>query len=211
MKRNILWLLGVLMTVSFAVSACEETDGTVDPYQDWEERNARYIDSIASVARANQGEAVGQWKIIHTYKYPQQGITMGDVDEYVYCKVLEVGNGEVSPLFTDTVGVHYQGRLIPLYNGKTVTFDQSYYGELDKGVAMPFYSPSVDSYGNSYDLGTGMKTATMEMRVGDRWEVYVPYQLGYGTDDSGSIPGYSTLIFDWYLSEIRPLKGNPQD
>ena len=56
-----------------------------------------------------------------------------------------------------------------------------------------------------------MKTATMEMCVGDRWEVYVPYQLGYGVEGSGSIPGYSTLIFDWYLDEIRKLKGTPQE
>jgi len=37
---------------------------------------------------------------------------------------------------------------------------------------------------------------------GDKWEVWVPYELGYGregsTDDSGNliIPGYSTLVFE---------------
>jgi len=210
MSKNILWLIGLLFAVSFTLGACEETDGAVDPYKDWQVRNERFIDSIASVARNNQGEGVGQWKIIHSYKFPQQGITMGDVDEYVYCKVLEVGDGDASPLYTDTVGVHYRGQLIPLYDGQVLTFDQSYQGELDVDVNLPYYSPSKDQYG-SYDLGVGMKTATMEMCVGDRWEVYVPYQLGYGVEGSGSIPGYSTLIFDWYLDEIRKLKGTPQE
>ena len=191
------------MTVSFAVSACEETDGTVDPYQDWEERNARYIDSIASVARANQGEAVRQWKIIHTYKYPQQGITMGDVDEYVYCKVLEVGNGD-TPLYTDSVSVHYRGWLIPLYDGQIVTFDQSYQGALNEDEAVPV------SFVTS-GLVTGWTTALQEMKVGDRWELYVPQELGYGESGYGSVPEFATLIFDMKLVGVKRLQGNPQD
>ena len=102
MSKHILWLISLLFVVSFSFVSCEETDGAVDPYTDWQERNEHYLDSIASVALANQGEAVGQWKVIHTYKYPQQGITMGDVDEYIYCKVLEVGDGE-TPLYKDAV------------------------------------------------------------------------------------------------------------
>jgi FKBP-type peptidyl-prolyl cis-trans isomerase FklB len=48
----------------------------------------------------------------------------------------------------------------------------------------------------------GMVTALMKMHIGDRWKVYIPYQLGYGTTTSSStsIPGYSTLIFDLTLS-----------
>ena len=95
MNKNILWLLGILFAVSSIITSCDETDGIVDPYTDWQKRNEHYIDSIAQVARSNQGEGIGQWKIIHTYKYPQQGIAMGDVDEYVYCKILETGMGKL--------------------------------------------------------------------------------------------------------------------
>ena len=195
MKNSLLWLMGLFFTVSF-ISSCEETDGVIDPYTDWEERNQHYIDSIASVAKANQGNAVGQWKIIHTYKYPQQGLVMGDVNEYVYCKVLEVGDG-ATPMFTDTVAANYCGKLIPLYNGSVVTFDQSYQGELNSDVA----TPSIFAVSG---VITGWTTALQEMKEGDRWELYVPNELGYGNSNKPSIPAYSTLIFDLHLVKVNP-------
>ena len=203
MSKSIIWILGALFIASVAVTSCDETDGVVDPYTDWQTRNERYIDSIATVARANQGESVGQWKVIHTYKYPQQGITMGDVDEYVYCKILEVGDGD-TPLFTDTVAANYRGKLIPLYDGQTVVFDQSYRGELDRNVAVP-------SEFTLNKVVDGWTTALQEMKVGDRWELYIPSELGYSTSGYDVIPGYSTLIFDLDLVKVMRLKGNPQD
>ena len=202
MKNSLLWLMGLFFTVSF-ISSCEETDGVIDPYTDWEERNQHYIDSIASVAKANQGNAVGQWKIIHTYKYPQQGLVMGDVNEYVYCKVLEVGDG-ATPMFTDTVAANYCGKLIPLYNGSVVTFDQSYQGELNSDVA----TPSIFAVSG---VITGWTTALQEMKEGDRWELYVPSDLGYGDYGKNEIPGFSTLIFDLDLVDVKKLKGNPKN
>jgi FKBP-type peptidyl-prolyl cis-trans isomerase FklB len=49
---------------------------------------------------------------------------------------------------------------------------------------------------------TGWATALMQMHIGDHWEIYVPYTLGYGTTNTNTtagvtnIPAYSTLIFD---------------
>lgn len=201
MNKSILWLIGLLFVTSLSIVSCSESDGAEDPYANWEERNQRYIDSIATVAEANQGNGVGQWKIIRSYKLPPLGLNeTGKVNDNVYCKIVMVGDG-VKPLFTDTVGVDYRGKLID-----GTVFDQSYTGEFDPDINVPSYSPSVKS-GVVYDLGTGAKTATMQMHVGDRWEVYIPYDLAYGKDGSGSIPGYSTLIFDWYLADVIPLKG----
>ena len=42
----------------------------------------------------------------------------------------------------------------------------------------------------------GFSTALLNMRRGDYYRVYIPYQLGYGTSASSSIPGGSTLIFE---------------
>lgn len=202
MNKNILWLIGVLFLASLSFASCSETDGEVDSYANWQERNQHYIDSIASVAEANQGNGVGQWKIIRSYKLPPLNLgESGKVNEYVYCKILEIGDGTERPLATDTAGVSYRGKLID-----DVVFDQSYTGEFDPAVNVPSYSPSVQS-GAVYDLGTGAKTATMQMHVGDRWEVYIPYDLAYGEEGTGSIPGYSTLIFDWYLADVKPLRG----
>ena len=41
------------------------------------------------------------------------------------------------------------------------------------------------------------------MKVGSRYKLYVPYQLGYGEQGAGdAIPGGSTLVFDVELLEI---------
>ena len=51
-----------------------------------------------------------------------------------------------------------------------------------------------------------MTTALQDMHVGDLWEVYIPWNLAYGSSASGSTPKYSDLIFELYLAEINPLK-----
>lgn len=42
----------------------------------------------------------------------------------------------------------------------------------------------------------GWQLALQEMRVGDRWIIYIPYNFGYGNRASGPIPAFSTLIFE---------------
>ena len=42
----------------------------------------------------------------------------------------------------------------------------------------------------------GFSTALQHMHIGDRWEVYIPQQLGYGSKDDSAVPAYSTLRFD---------------
>ena len=189
--------MGLLFSVSLAVTSCEETDGAVDPYFNWQERNELYIDSIAKVARANLGEEVGQWKAIHTYKFnPPINDLNPDVRDYVYCRILEKGTGTVKPLFTDSVTTHYRGQLIPLYDGQKVVFDESFQGELNEEVAIP-----VGFTVNG--VIEGWTTILQHMVVGDRWEIHVPYQLGYGIYGSGDIPGYSALVFDVQLDDIH--------
>jgi len=205
MNKSILWLIGLLFVASLSIVSCSESDGAEDPYANWEERNQRYIDSIAVVAEANQGNEVGQWKIIRSYKLPPLGLNeTGDVNDNVYCKILAEGNGTVSPLFTDSVDVHYRGQLIPLNNGTKVVFDQSYQGELDLNTAASTgFKPG--------GVIAGWTTALQRMKAGDRWEIYIPYQLAYGESGSNrgsvAIPGYSTLIFDLYLAKVIPLRG----
>ena len=192
MKKSIFWMLGLLFSVSFAVSSCEETEGVVDPYFNWEERNQLYIDSIARVAQANPD----QWKIIHTYKFnPPVNDLNPDVNDYVYCKVLENGTGTMRPLFTDSVTANYRGKLIPLYDGTEVIFDQSYQGALNKDVAI-----SVGFGVNA--VIEGWTTALQQMVEGDRWEIHIPYGLGYGIFGQSDIPGYSALVFDMQLVDI---------
>ena len=196
MKKSIFWVLGLLFSVSFAVTSCDETDGAVDPYFNWAERNQLYIDSIARVANANLGDEVGQWKVIHTYKFnPPVNDLNPDVNDYIYCKVLENGTGTVKPLFTDSVTTNYRGKLIPLYDGTEVVFDGNFQGEMDVNIAVP-----VGFTVNG--VVEGWTTALQQMVEGDRWEVHIPYNMGYGASGYSDIPGYATLRFDMKLMKV---------
>ncbi|MFI3283041.1 MAG: FKBP-type peptidyl-prolyl cis-trans isomerase, partial [Rikenellaceae bacterium] len=39
--------------------------------------------------------------------------------------------------------------------------------------------------------------------VGDRWEVYIPSEVGYGDRTIDNIPGGSTLVFDIELVNVN--------
>lgn len=47
-----------------------------------------------------------------------------------------------------------------------------------------------------------MDRSLQAMHVGDRWEIYVPAELGYGKYSQPGIPGGSTLVFDIELLAI---------
>ena len=181
MNKNLFWLIALLFTLSFGFMSCAEDTTVEDPYANWEDRNVRYLDSIADVARANVD---GKWEIYRNYKFANESTTPGvweespSVNDSVYMKVLEVGEGDGnSPLFTDTVSVYYRGKLI---NG--TVFDQNYSGDLNTEVHVPthFALQAKQSDGVFGDgLIVGWITALQYMKEGDRVELYIPSALGY--------------------------------
>lgn len=190
-----LWILGMVMCV---FASCSDDTPTADPYADWEARNVAYIDSIADVvANPPAGET---WYRYANYKIQNDGmgtdLTLTNSD-YVYVKDLTEADAELgeTPFATDTVAVHYRGWLI---NGEV--FDQSYSGDWNAEVHVPV------SFAAS-EVRTGWTTALLHMQEGEHWEVYIPYQMGYGTSGNGTIRGYSTLIFDIRLEEVIHPKG----
>lgn len=52
------------------------------------------------------------------------------------------------------------------------------------------------------DLIEGWIIAMQQMCVGDKWEVYIPAEVGYGKFSQPGIPGGSTLIFEIELLGI---------
>ncbi len=53
------------------------------------------------------------------------------------------------------------------------------------------------------ELILGWRTALAQMNVGSRWEVVIPFNLGYGSRSAGAIKPYSTLIFDIELLGVE--------
>lgn len=83
-----------------------------------------------------------------------------------------------SPVATDEVTVHYAGRLID-----GTEFDSSY----KRGETIEFPLNRVIP---------GWTEILQLMKPGDKWEVVIPSDLGYGDQESGPIPAGSTLVFD---------------
>lgn len=55
----------------------------------------------------------------------------------------------------------------------------------------------------------GWTEALQLMREGDKWEIFVPYDLAYGAKGKPpKIPAYSPLIFDMHLIKVHG-KGTP--
>ena len=48
----------------------------------------------------------------------------------------------------------------------------------------------------------GWTEALTMMPVGSKWQLYIPYELAYGSRDTGKIKPFSMLIFDVELLEI---------
>ena len=176
--------------------SCSETKET-DDHDNWKERNSEFISGIASQCGdlTPQTAAEGQMFKLLSYKLDKTK-QWGD-GSYVYCKVIKKGTGTVSPHFTDSIRINYRVRLMPTANypdGQVV--DRSFMtANLDPNVNIPS-SFKVSS------LIEGAASAIMNMHCGDYWIVYIPYGIGYGTNDRSSIPGYSALIYEINLTEI---------
>lgn len=99
-------------------------------------------------------------------------------------KVLVKGEGEV-PQLSDKVRVHYEGRLLD-----GTVFDSSY-----KRNEPSEFTPT--------QVIPGWTEALTMMPVGSKWQLYIPYELGYGERGAGNdIKPYSMLIFDVELLDI---------
>lgn len=184
MMKSIKILLTLTLSVLFGLTSCEETTD-VGEFDNWQSRNTQFIDSIAGVARAN---TYGDWKVILADGLDP--MKQWGNDCYVYCQVIEEGSGTEHPLFTDSVVVNYSGRLMPSATYPDgFLFDSSYSGDFNPSFNVPVVMPLSGTV-------PGFCTAVQDMVDGDRWKVYIPYQLGYGENASSSIPAYSTLIFD---------------
>ena len=177
----------------FTISCASETEEE-DEWDNWEQKNETVLSQWGSNA---------SYQKILTYS-KDGSVTGWTNSDYIYVEELEKGSGTESPLFTDTVRVAYRGHLIPTATyPEGYVFDQTYVDDFVWGTAgqTDFVTSSVVD---------GFATALMNMHVGDRWRVRIPYMLGYGTSSTTTITGYSNLVFEialydfWHPGETRP-------
>ena len=199
MKRILYLLAGLSFAVAMSttLSSCSEEDNTVEEFPNWQETNEKYFKSLFTDAQQRAAAGDNSWKVLRQWSL-QDSIHL-DVDDYVIARVITQGQGQQCPLFTDSVSVMYSGRLLPSTNYPTgYVFDKTYAGDIFE----PATSATRGFLLSAASLRDGFSTALQYMHVGDRWEVYIPYTLGYGTEGyaSAGVPGYSILIFDITLN-----------
>ena len=99
-------------------------------------------------------------------------------------EVIKMGKGK-KPSATDRVKVHYHGTLID-----GTVFDSS----VERGEPITFGLNQVIK---------GWTEGVQLMPIGSKFKFYIPQELGYGSQNAGSIPPYSTLIFEVELLGIE--------
>jgi len=102
-------------------------------------------------------------------------------------RVLKQGDGQ-SPMLKDTIRCHYRGTLL---NG--TEFDST--AQSGQPAEFQVGPPLIE----------GWIEALQKMRVGDKWQLFVPPQLAYGAEPPGPpIEANSLLVFEIELLEIVP-------
>jgi len=100
-------------------------------------------------------------------------------------KVLRDGSGK-QPKATDTVEVHYEGRLI-----EGTVFDSSY--QRRESIEFPLNG-----------VIAGWTEGVALMKEGAKYQLYIPSELAYGSMGAGGDIGPDeTLIFDVELIKVR--------
>lgn len=202
MKRRGFYFLAVALFAVFGLASCSEEDDTVEEFPNWQARNDAFFnsltDSVLNLLELNPART--DWKRIKSWS--KSDSIEGSNSDYIIVNVIEEGDAaSATPLYTDTVTVHYLGRLLPSVSYPYgYVFDQSYYGNYYDDVSKPLQMAIGNSGGNM--LVDGFATALQHMRRGDHWMVYIPYQLGYGSRSQTGVPAYSTLIFDLRLVDF---------
>ncbi len=184
-----------LITAAMLLVACSEENNTAEEFPNWQQKNESYFNALyADVSKGSSGN--NSWKILR--KWSLQDDVTASASDHIVVRVIENGEGTETPLYTDSVAVIYSGRLLPSTSYPTgFVFDKSYVGE--------FHPQTAKARGFRISgLTDGFSTALQYMKKGDRWEIYVPANLGYGAlgSSSAGIPGHSVLIFDMMLVDI---------
>nr|WP_228550518.1 FKBP-type peptidyl-prolyl cis-trans isomerase [Endozoicomonas sp. OPT23] len=128
-------------------------------------------------------EALGKGQAFLEQNKSEEGVTT--TESGLQYKVLEKAEGDVTPSAMDKVRVHYHGTLV---DGSV--FDSS----VQRGQPISFGLNQVIP---------GWTEGLQLMNVGDKFRLFIPANLAYGSRSAGKIPGNSALIFDVELLGIN--------
>lgn len=141
-----------------------------------------FMTVMQSLADAKAQKTLAEGKKFLEENAKKEGVKVIDSTGVQYI-VLEEGDG-AQPTIEDRVECDYVGTLID-----GTEFDSS----IKRGQPAQFPLRGV--------IPGWSKTIPL-MKVGSKWRIFIPSELGYGPRGTGNIPGNSVLIFDVTLHQI---------
>lgn len=168
---------------SKALMTEQEVNETIMAFQ--KEMSAKQIERLKELGEKNKKEGEA---FLAENKKKEGIITLPSGLQY---KVINEGTGE-TPELTDVVTVNYRGTLID-----GTEFDSSY----RRGQPATFPVNAVIA---------GWAEALQLMKVGSKWQLFIPSDLAYGERGAGrDIGPNATLIFDVELLSIKKEGAQP--
>ena len=194
--------VGILIANNFKSQGLDKVDGTVvgkaiseylagkatmtleQANANFEKKAAVEREAKAAERKANAGPAMAEGAAFLEANKKRPGV-MTTASGLQY-EVMTKGTGTVSPTPTDKVTTHYHGTLI---SGKV--FDSS----VQRGQPIEFPVNGVIA---------GWTEALQLMHTGDKFKLFIPYNLAYGERGAGGDIGpYAALVFEVELIKIN--------
>ena len=202
---KVLFFLPFYFFALLPFAACSEDDNSVEEYPNWQNTNSAYWDNLFTTTQQKIAGGDSSWKIIKNFSLSDS--LQSPNTDYVIVNVEKNGTDSGCPLYTDSVQVRYTGQLLP-----STSHPDGYVFDTTNSDSVPDSQAGVANFAVS-GLVSGFQTALQHMHIGDKWKVYIPWTLGYGTTQSSSsnIPAYSVLIFDIELVAYSHAGSNLPD
>ena len=172
------WHVALLFLCSFIISSCgDDKEEKLEVDEVWKAQNIEFFNNLLQDPSFEK-----------LYSQSNAG--------FILYKVLEEGKSKEQIYYTSKVSLYYLGTFIDgeVFDNHTFEAGEPYRGKDGNGAM-------------ARDFIDGFATALQYMHPGDKWELYIPYQLGYGEEGkritgAKDIKPYTTLH---YIVEVEEL------
>ena len=133
--QKILMLAWAVLTVlpMALLTSCSESDEEITEFDNWQERNDSFFNEVYNRAKSS---STGEWKVITQWSLNEEMATKAE--NHIVVQVLEAGTGSGCPIYTDSVYIHYSGRLMPSASyPEGYEFDKSWSGSFNAATSKP--------------------------------------------------------------------------
>lgn len=184
---HITWMLVVMLFTLAACSDDDENEIVID--EAWKEINLAAFDARLQDVKTDTS--------LFT-------INSESGNGQIICKILKKGEGTETIYYTSKVNCYYKGCFVTNEDGEVVADRDSVLtqGEVFDSRLRENGDDKVLFEVDDSGLRDGFATALQHMHEGDIWEVWMPYQLGYGVSGYDDIKPYTTLVFQIEVTDI---------